>query len=110
MIEPTLKFTVAIKADEAVLNNLQQQLNITNSAHSLLGEVLPQTIKETLVAAGTSDDVEIELHPSHLINRYDGTGDFTTKLWLETHNPAYHHDDELIFLKAIPQNEILCSD
>ncbi len=109
MIQTTLEFTVAIKANEATLHDLQNQLNSTDRHPSALGEALPLLLKE-LVAVGASADVEIELHPGQIVNRYQGPGQFSSKLWLETNNPAGHLDDEIILLKTLPPNEILCSD
>jgi hypothetical protein len=110
MTETTLEFTVTIKGDETALHNLQNQLNDPSSNPSTLGEVLPVMIKKTLLAIGDSPEVEVELHPSHLINHAEGIGGLTGDLWLETNNPDYHRDDELIFLRAFSDDEILCSD
>lgn len=110
MSETTLEFTVTIKGSETALHHLQNQLNGSTSDNSTLGEVLPVMIKRTLLAINASPEVEVELHPSHLVNHPEGIGGLTGDLWLETNNPDCHRDDELIFLRPFSSDEILCSD
>ena len=82
MNEATLEFKVAIEADQATLHEIQHQLNDANSHHPALTSVLPVTIKEILLAAGVTNDFEVELQPSQIITHYEGIGELSEDLYL----------------------------
>ncbi|MCG3210351.1 MAG: hypothetical protein FOGNACKC_03982 [Anaerolineae bacterium] len=110
MIETTLEFTVAVKANEATLHTLQNQLNCGTTPPSPLGQILPELIKETLQTTGPAAEVEVALHPGHLVNHFENPGGLASDLWQEVSRPNRAARSGLAYLKARPGDEILCSD
>jgi len=82
MNKTTLEFKVTIEADQATLHEIQHQINSANSRYPALTNVLPVMIKETLLAAGVTNDFEVELQPSQIITHYEGIGELSEDLYL----------------------------
>jgi hypothetical protein len=110
MNKTTLEFKVAIEADKATLHQIQHQLNGANSRHPALTNVLPVTIKETLLAAGVTNDFEVELQPGHIINHYKGVGGLSEDFCLMLDEASHRlNKNQAINTGAYP-DDILCSD
>ena len=110
MNEATLEFKVAIEADQATLHKIQHQLNGANSQCPALTNVLPVMIKETLLAAGVTNDFEVEVQPGHIINHPKGVGLLSEDLCLEVDAASHRlNKNQAIYAGAYP-DDILCSD
>jgi hypothetical protein len=109
MNKTTLEFKVTIEADQATLHEMQDQLNDATSHHPELTNVLPGTIKETLLAAGVTDDFEVELQPSHIITHYERIGGLSADFCLAL-NEAYYLNPNQALYTAAYRDDILCSD
>jgi hypothetical protein len=110
MNKTTLEFKVAIEADQATLHQIQYQLNSANSYHPALTNVLPGMIKETLLAAGVTNDFEVQVQPSHIINHYEGIGGLSADFCLAFDEASHRLNKNQVIYTAAYQDDILCSD
>lgn len=88
MSETTLQCALTITADETTLQNIQKLLASQEDERPPLSDVLAKVAKQTLIAAGITDDFKIELQHSRITTSYQRSGGLNPDEWLEGQRPG----------------------
>ena len=92
MKEKSLELTLTIKADEAVLREIQEILMETHSPNSLrlpLTQLMSDWVKEWLIIAGVTRSFKVEAHSDQFVSCYSGGQGFNVAELREAQQHAH---------------------
>ena len=81
MLKGTLDLRITVKGDEAVLRGLQQQLTNADDDCSDLSNDIATTVYKMLVAAGSTEEIEVNLQCGRAKTQLDTGGGLNTNEW-----------------------------
>ena len=81
MLKGTLDLRITVKGSEAILRDLQQKLTNADDDCSDLSNDIAATIYKLLAAAGSTDEIEVNLQCGRAKTQLDTGGGLNTNEW-----------------------------
>lgn len=94
MNETTVELSITIRGDETALENVHKLLSGEAEDCPPMLKVLAEISKQTLVAAGVSEEVQVELHSCRISTRYTRGGGLNAEEWLDKEEEARVDTDQ----------------
>jgi hypothetical protein len=89
MKEKSLELTLTIKADEAVLREIQEILMDTSPLRLPLTQVMSDWVKEWLIIGGVTRSFKVEAHSDQFVSCYSGGQGFNVAELREAQQHAH---------------------
>jgi hypothetical protein len=81
LLKGILDLRITVRGDEAVLRDLQQKLTIADDDCSDLSNDIATTVYKMLIAASSTDEIEVDLHCGQTKTQIDTGGGLNVGEW-----------------------------
>lgn len=94
MNETTVELSITIRGDDSALENAHKLLSGEAEECPPMLKVLAEISKQTLIAAGVNEEIEVELHSCRLSPRYTRGGGLNANEWLDKEEESRVNTDQ----------------
>jgi hypothetical protein len=94
MNETTVELAITIRGDESALEKVHKLLSSETQDCPPMLKILAEISKQTLIAAGVNEDIQVELHNCRLSTRYTRGGGLNADEWLDKEEETRVSTDE----------------